>query len=154
MPAWTQIVIGAAGLAIAFGILWSKVVLPAARLITDAQAMLPLLKDLPILREIIAEFRTDSGSSLRDVIDRIERQSLEAQAMAQALAVDAEVIRRLAETDRQQLATIVRAGIRAELGAESVASDLADAQRRADMAHSPNTPGVAADIASLPPPED
>lgn len=154
MPEWAQIVVGAAGLAVAFGILWSKVVLPAAKLITDAQEMLPLLKDLPILRQIIAEFRTNSGSSLRDVIDRIEQMANKAIVVSEKLAVDAEVIRKLAELDREQLARVERLGIRSERDTEKVASALEDSQQRADEAHSPHHPGAAADVAALPPPDE
>jgi hypothetical protein len=45
MPTWAQIVIGAAALVTAFGVLWRKVVRPAFRLAQAADELVPLLRD-------------------------------------------------------------------------------------------------------------
>ena len=86
MPAWVTFVVGFAALLAALGLLW-RYVLRAAELLTATRKMLPLLEDLAaqlsapstfsVLAEIVKEFRTDSGSSLRDVVNRLEVAAIE-----------------------------------------------------------------------------
>jgi hypothetical protein len=118
MPSWVQWLIGAAAVVTACGVLWTKAVRPMARLIAAADEMLPLLRDLTrylkdspdafkILGEIVAEFRTDSGSSLRDVVNRLDRAAMENRIAAEVLAEKVEAVKILAREDRAGAARIV-----------------------------------------------
>jgi methyl-accepting chemotaxis protein len=118
MPSWVQWLIGAAAVVTAAGVLWTKAVRPMARLIAAADEMLPLLRDLTrylkdspdafkILGEIVAEFRTDSGSSLRDVVNRLDRASMENRIAAEVLAEKVEAVKILAREDRAGAARIM-----------------------------------------------
>lgn len=165
MPVWTQYILGTAGLLIALGVIWTKAIRPAAKLVTAAEEMLPMMKELTasfrgtphafdVLDEIVAQFRTDSGSSLRDVVNRLE-------AGAQDFRVGAESAKQLAEQDRQQLQRLiilldrltvrvdagVATGTRMEVAQGVVASDLAAAHKRADETQ--GEAGAAADAAVL-----
>jgi len=171
VPKWGQWVLGAAALVTAFGILWTKVLNPVRKAGNRAEEMLPLLVDLTetfkdtpaaflILDQIIAQFRTDSGSSLRDVVNRLEQQNLEAAAasltvatQARELAVGVEAARQLAVRDREELARLFlqldRVTVKVDSAlltiaaiqsaATGVAFDLTKAQAAVD--------GVAADLA-------
>lgn len=136
MEPWVQTIINAAVLITAVTVilagivaLWKKVLRPGARLITSIDEMLPLLRELTnefkntphafaILDDIIAQFRTDSGSSLRDVVDRLEqaaitnREAVERAAVAtqsteQILAVALETVRQLAQQDREKIDRLI-----------------------------------------------
>lgn len=136
-------------LAAAFGALsyiLIKVVVPTAQLITDAKHMLPFLKFLPILEDIAAEFGTNSGSTMKDQLNRVEKHAEEvAETTAQlakdnfatnrasiteiqaALGTQRELLaedRKLAREDRQALLDILRSGERVE-----ASGILADASR-------------------------
>lgn len=165
MPVWTQYILGIAGLLIAIGVIWTKAIRPAAKLVTSAEEMLPMMRELTaafrgtphafdVLDEIVAQFRTDSGSSLRDVVNRLEQGTL-------SLKQGAETVKELAEQDREHLQRLIilldrltvrvddssARGARMELAAGVVAKDLADAHKRADA--SEGEPGAAADAAVL-----
>lgn len=171
MPLWVQYVLATAALVAAFGVIWSKVLKPVARFITTSEEMLPLLitlteafKDNPnafqVLSEVASEFRSDSGTTLRDVVNRLEAAAIENKTAADALKVGVEADRLLAERDRKQLQEqlvsldrlLVRAdaaaatGIRMEKAATQVANDLAASHARAD-ATSNSEPGAAVDAA-------
>jgi hypothetical protein len=114
MPLWFQVILASAALVTALGVLWKKVLKPILRAIHLAEEMLPLLKTLTaefkdtphafkILDQIIGEFRTDSGSSLRDVVDRLESAAQENAAIADGLRVSLETDRRLSERDREDV---------------------------------------------------
>lgn len=118
MPVWAQLLIGVAAVVIASGVIWAKVLLPGARLVSLLDNLLPLLRDLnthigesphsfEILSEIVAQFRTDSGSSLRDAVDRLEKTAVENRAAAEVLKVNVEAARQLSEEDRQQMANLI-----------------------------------------------
>lgn len=183
MPAWTQYILGTAGLLIAVGVLWTKAIRPLGlfvyKFIKAQQEMLPLLQQLTeafrdspnafkVLDEIVAQFRTDSGSSLRDVVNRIEDATKvasvvakEAKLAAEELKIGVAATKQLTEMDRAErreqmlkldrVSEIVRAaaatGIRMEEANAGVASDLAEAHRRAD--ESQCDAGAAADAAVL-----
>jgi type II secretory pathway component PulM len=81
------IVLGGAVLS-ALGYLWKKLVKPMAKFITEADQMIPLLSALnetfkhnptafAVLDDIAAQFRTDSGSSLRDAVDGLVKSAAE-----------------------------------------------------------------------------
>lgn len=163
MPVWTQYILGIAGLLIAIGVIWTKAIRPAAKLVTSAEEMLPMMRELTaafrgtphafdVLDEIVAQFRTDSGSSLRDVVNRLEQGTL-------SLRQGAETVKQLAEQDREHLQRLIilldrltirvdassATGLRIEQAAGVVADDLAEAHRRADA--NQGEPGAAADAA-------
>jgi hypothetical protein len=176
IPGWMQFVVAAVGVIVAFAFVWMKIILPFAKLVTEGQKFLPMLSDLPILREIIATLRSNSGSTLKDQLDRNEAamirlesavERLEEGAAVTALAllkaaedvrVKAEVIRQLAERDREVFGEIVRSGVRTEASgarreaeAADVAENLAAHQRRADSVPPSAPAGTAADVANRSP---
>jgi hypothetical protein len=132
MPAWVIYIIGTAAVVTAIGVLWTKVIKPAAKLITTTDQMLPLLvaltetfKNNPtgfkVLNEIAAQFKTDSGSSLRDVVNRLEEGAKENRAAADLLKVGVEAQKQLGEQDREQLRQLLisldRVGVKVDAGA-------------------------------------
>lgn len=170
MSGWPAWVVAAAAAVTALGILWRRVVHPTIRLVSQVNTAIPVLQDLTgtfkdspgtfkVLDEIAAQFRTDSGSSLRDVVNRLE-------VAADRLRVGAETARQLAERDRVEvrnlltnvdrlavvLQTVVESGERTEAGDAVVAENLVDSQARADEAEGPA--GHAADEASKTPEEN
>ena len=83
MPGWLQGVIGVAAFLTAVGVIWRTALKPGAKLIASTEQMLPVLTALTkelqatpgafsVLREIVVEFRNNGGSTLRDVVDRLE----------------------------------------------------------------------------------
>ncbi len=124
-----------------------------------------------ILEQIIAEFRTNSGSSLKDQINTIEKAIIGLTEVAkrneQAAAIlesNVETVRELTTLDRRQsaverarimqllqyleggVAAGAATGLRLEETALHVAEDLAERDAAADSAD--NTPGKAADAAA------
>lgn len=170
LPAWVQILIGIAAALVAGGVIWKKLIQPLAKCITLLDIVLPILselaknfKDTPhafaVLNDIIREFRTDSGSTLRDVVNRLEKAANENRSVSEVLKANAEAARMLSEQDRKQLARLVellnrvdakqRENIktvdRLEAGASMVAIELDAAQTRAEKVE--GEPGAAADAA-------
>ena len=127
MPAWLQWLVWVAGGITALAVIWTKFVRPTARFIARIEAMAPLLVELTeqlkgspqsfqILKEIVAQFRSDSGSSLRDVVDRLEKAAGENKESARLLRIKAEVleegvaaVKELAKLDRAQATRLERA---------------------------------------------
>ena len=120
----------------ALGYILFKVIVPTAQLITDAKNMLPYLRFLPILEDIAAQFGTDSGSTIKDQMNRVEAHAQEVaestaqlakdnfatnrtsiteiQAAVESLRILSAEDRKLAREDRQALVDIVRSGARME----------------------------------------
>lgn len=172
MPVWTQYILGIAGLLIAIGVIWTKALRPAARFVSMAEEMLPLMKNLTkafkdtpqafeVLDEIVEQFRTDSGSSLKDQVNRLESAAERQEANAEHLKVGVASQKELAEDDRKQLRSLlIELGINAQAmreltelvenikkDARNVADDLAAAHKRADeVSNQPH--GAAADAAA------
>lgn len=169
MPVWVQIVGGTTAVIALLAGVWSKVLRPGAALITSTEEMLPLLRDLTsvfrdkpgvfsVLDQIAAQFRTDSGSSLRDVVNRLEAAAVENRRAGEALKVGVEASRLLSERDRQQLDrimiaadrlatrvdTLIASGARIETARAQVAVDLIAREEKVDAASS----GVASDLAA------
>lgn len=173
LPVWAQwlvLITVVVGVLLAF---YKKVVRPAATLITTSEEMLPLLRELTttfrgkpntfkVLDEIAAQFRTDSGTTLRDVVNRLEDAADANRQSGEILKVGVEASRLLAEQDREQLQRLIvlvdRLTVRVDAGAATssriekaaveVADDLAAAHKRADdIAHGGDA-GAAADAAS------
>lgn len=164
MPQWAQILIGIAGATTALGIIWTKLVRPLARFITASEEMFPLIQELTVtfkdtphafevLEEIVQQVRTDSGSSLLDIVNRLETAALKNAEAAEALKVGVAADRQLAEHDRIELRDLLlkidRVAVKvAEGGATNdrieadrveVADNLAKAQTAVE--------GVASDLA-------
>lgn len=173
---WLVLITVVVGVVIAF---YQKVVRPAAKLITTSEEAVPLLKELTlvfrgkpdtfkVLDEIAAQFRTDSGTTLRDVVNRLEDAANHNKQSGELLKVGVEASRLLAEQDREQLQRLivlldrltvrVDAGVatssRIEKAATSVADDLAEAHRRADDVAHGGDAGAAADAASRQTPKE
>jgi len=145
----------------ALGVIWRKGIKPLARFISTAEQMIPLLvsfnavfKNNPsgfkVLNEIAAQFRTDSGSSLRDAVNRLEVAAeenrvaaLENRNAADALKIGVEAQRLLDIQDREMIRALTlkldrvntrvtesaATGIRLEEGAAHIAEDLAARQK-------------------------
>ncbi len=184
VPLWIQIIVGIAAVLTAFGTIWKLFFKPMAEIITLQQLVLPLLRDLArsfggmdapfdVLKDIVSEFRNNGGSSLRDVVDRIEDASKENVVAAELLKVQVEATRQLAVQDREQLVRMLLVMDRltvktdasevkrqdeanrvqqnlavAQQGVDGVALDLDEARRRADATSLDGSPGEAADAAS------
>lgn len=169
IPGWIQLIIAVAALITALGVIIQKVVRPGVRAASTAETMIPLLqslnvtfKDTPnafkILNEIIAQFRTDSGSTLRDVVNRLETAALESKMVTEQLRVDVASDRQLDERDRAELremlismdrlatqvAVLITSGIRIEADRALVAEALTIREKMTDSAIA----GVASDLAA------
>lgn len=180
LPQWAQILLSIAAIVTALGVIWTKVVRPLLRFSHSAEEMIPMLRaltltfrDTPnafaVLDEIVAQFRTDSGSSLRDVVNRLEDAARANHQSGEVLKVGVESAKQLADQDRQQLlrlivlldrlttkvdsAGTIAAGVArdlavAQVAVDGVAEDLAVAHRRADEVPHGADPGTAADAAA------
>jgi len=118
MPPWLQWLIGIGAGVGAAAMVWTKVIRPLDKIITYLKEVVPILTDLAdhhkknpvlldVLAEIAAQFKSDSGSTLRDVVNRLEDAATKNQVAAKELAVKAEVlevgvaaVKALAVTDR------------------------------------------------------
>lgn len=157
MPGWAAAILATAAVVGALGVLWQKVLVPVFNFAGLVQEMLPLLrelvkvfKDVPkafeVLNEIVAQVRTDSGSSLLDITRDLKvaamknAEAMQASALAdEALKVGVETARQLAQMDRDRVDQLMilldrviektsetgATATRLESGAASVASDLA-----------------------------
>lgn len=120
MPHWAQYFILASLLIGALAVIWTKFVKPLSKLIVFLTEILPMLQDFlekdkrdpdyqEVLFEIAKQFKTDSGSSLRDVINRLEQASIKMLSEGEDLRIKAGVIKEevavvkeLAKTDRAE----------------------------------------------------
>jgi hypothetical protein len=155
------------------GAIWRKVLRPLLRVFATLEALFPLLVELQqqlggtpgafaILREIVGQLRTDSGSSLRDVVNRLDAAAAANAQAAEILKVGVAVQNELAREDRQlaredrqraaDLFALVKAsgatGLRIEAAAEHVAEDLAARHQRADEVSPDQPAGSASDAAN------
>lgn len=168
MPGWAQAVLGIAAIVTALSVIWSKVLRPGIRAASAAEVMLPLLVELTTvfrnnpdgfktLNQIASQFRADSGTSLRDVVNRLEAAAIENARAAEILRVGVEAGRLLSERDRQQVQYLLTlldrltvkvealsaSGERIEADRTQVAQDLRERIQEVDRA----TAGVAKDLA-------
>lgn len=67
---WAQYVLWAGAFVAAIAVIWAKVFRPMMNLVSAAA----------VLQEIVKQFRTDSGSSLRDAVNRLEEAAKAAAA--------------------------------------------------------------------------
>lgn len=165
MPVWIQVLVALAAFVTAVGVLWTRVLRPVARGLAHAERMVPLLQELTeqlhdtpnsfaILKEIIAQFRTDSGSSLRDAINRIEAAANDNRVAAQVLSVNLEATKQLAAQDRSQIARLLvlldRVNAKVDIQAMEagvIADNLEATHSRAEAQDESSPPGKAADAA-------
>lgn len=112
MPAWAGAVLAVAAVTAALSVIWTKLLHPAARLVTTSEAMVPLLVELTevfrdqpesfrTLSAIAAEFRSESGTTLREIVNRLELAALENHHASERLKTSIEMGRLLAERDRE-----------------------------------------------------
>jgi hypothetical protein len=148
------IIISAAAVISALGVIWLKVIKPLAAFIVLVGEMKPLLEDLTIvfkgkpdvfkvLNEIAGQFRTDSGSSLRDAVNGLTAAAAEQKAATETLRVVAKSAEQLSAEDRLQRERLIlridrlsknvdagaATGLRNEAAAKVVAEDLAATHR-------------------------
>jgi hypothetical protein len=172
MQDWVTFILGGSALLLAVGVIWNKLVKPLAKMIALSEKMLPLLavltevfKDNPnalkVLYEIADQFKADSGSTLRDVVNRLEAAARKQEANADGLRVGVETVKQVAGLDRERVERLTLALDRVstkldgavgtvnriELHASGVADDLAAAHKRADEVVSSDA-GSAADAAA------
>jgi len=173
MPYWLQIIVWISGGLLAVGVIWKKLLQPLGKLVGLIVELLPLLRAMikafegnpnafAVLNEIVSQFKTDSGSSLRDAIDRLETAvehlgaaALESKGVAAAakeaadfLKIGVEAKKQVDEIDRATMRRLevlldrlgvkvdegAATGMRIEHAAGVVAEDLAAANKLADKA--------------------
>jgi len=168
-------VIAAGAVAAALGALWKFVFRPVGgflyNFVQAVHEMLPLLRQLTavfrdnpnafsVLNEVAAQFKTDSGSSLRDAVDSLTRSAEQNKTDALVLKINAEATKQLSEQDRENLQRLLllldrltirvdassATALRVEQAQQIVAVDLAAAQHRADSTS--GEAGAAADAAA------
>lgn len=172
MPVWAQLVVGIAALAAAVIYIWQKVAKPVARGITTMDKLLPvaveladLFHDVPgaleTLREIAVQFKPDSGSSLFDVIQRLDRAAQANTSAVDVLQTNMETARRLAEQDRElaeedrlKLASLIAKLNDAAAGRVVIADNLEAAHERAESEPAGSDPGAASDAAARRPDDE
>lgn len=122
MPHWAQYVILLSLFVGAVVVIWNKLIKPLGELLAYLHDAIPLnrqlvehFKDnqnyLPVLKDIAKQFTTDSGSTLRDTVNRIEEAAKRAEAAAEELRIKAAILREevavvkaLATADRAEAA--------------------------------------------------
>ncbi len=116
---------------------------------------------IELVKEVHAQFTTDSGLSMRDAVNRLDEAAKQQFEAAEFLKAGVREDRHKAELDREQLQRLlvelnrltikVESNVatlnRVEVAAAGVAQDLSDAHRRADEV-GPGEHGAAADAAS------
>lgn len=172
MPVWGQILLATAAILVALGTIWQKLIRPGIKLATNAEEMVPLIQELTrvfrdnpnafsVLDDIAREFRADSGSTLRDVVNRLEDSALANERASEVLKVGVEATKQLAQQDRDQMQRLLISMDRLatkidrqELARLKVADDLAKTRQRADeIVTQDGEPGEAADAAAQTPDE-
>jgi len=183
MPTWVTVILITSAVVTALGVLWTKALKPGARVISQAEEAVPLLRRLielfgndPTLFDVIhdfaGQFRTNNGSSMRDVVDRLEKLALgaesrasklehdletattQAKATADVLKVNVEAAKQLAASDRTRISELLmllgRVSANADvnkINVQAITDDLAGSHDRAE-AHEEHEPGSAADAFS------
>ncbi len=181
-------IIGIAATVTALSVLWHKALKPGARVISQTERAIPVMQALvetfgkdpaifDVLHEIASEFRANKGSTLRDVVDRMERKlneqaerdvvleanlkeaTVSGQVIAEQLKINVAAVRILAESDRARVSEMmvllgkVSANIDvSQVLGQATADDLAASHARADK-HVDADPGSAADAFSKTPTE-
>lgn len=116
--AWVSWLLGASAVVVAFGVLVQKVFKPAVKLASKAEQLAPLMdellvkfRDVPevftILKEVVEQVRTDSGSSLKDMVIELTKSAEENRAAAEVLKVGVLAAKELSERDRQEMQRLI-----------------------------------------------
>lgn len=151
-PVWLQVILAVFVGATAVAAFVAKVLKPLWIAAQRADRMIPMLGDLTeqlrdvpdvfaILKEIVGQVRTDSGSSLLDIIKRLEAASDRNAAANTALLA-------LLTSLGVRIDAGAATGLRNELAAAVVAVNLSDAHGRADATDAGGPPGEASDAAA------
>lgn len=117
MPTWFQWIIGAGALLGACSVIYSKLIRPLDRLILYAHDVIPLLititdrfKDNPelfdVVKEIAAQFKSDSGSTLRDIVNGLQESARISAEAARVNAEAASVLRIKAQVLEESVAAV------------------------------------------------
>ncbi len=165
LPDWAQIIIGVAAVVGASGVIYTKALVP---FVESVELLNEIRKDLgsqpdvfAVLNEIARQFRTNAGSSLRDVVDRLDAAAIENRIAIDANKLTLESAKVLAEADRRAAARLevilnlvsakadVAAGATtaAAVLARGVAVDLEESHVRAEEHGVSSIPGEASDAA-------
>lgn len=101
---------------------------------------------LRVLDYVVSQFKTDSGTSLRDAVERLERSAERSEAAAKVIAENLVISKGIVEGVAEDL-------VIAKVAVAGVAANLADSQVRADEVIE-GQPGEAADAGAQSPKVD
>lgn len=117
MPAVLQIGLWIAAGLTAVGVIYLKGIRPLAKFITETERTVPVLRDvteklrspeiIDVIVEMAKQFQTNSGSSLRDVVNRLEVSINESNSVTEILRVTVEANHQAQEEDRAQIALLL-----------------------------------------------
>ena len=100
---WVDILIVSAAVVTACGVIWRKFLRPLLHALNVAS------EALPVMLAIAAEFSPNHGSSLRDVVNRIESKADLAIKMAEAAAVNAAAAKVVGESVVENVGSLTTA---------------------------------------------
>lgn len=176
IPLGVKVIVGGAAVLTAAGVIWRVLIKPLANFITRSEQMVPMMDQLLVafqgspeafktLSEIAKQFHTDSGTTLRDVINRLEEAAKDNKYSSEALRVEAQAAKELAGLDRAQILRVMMqldrmlvrmddardSRARIEGNTASLLEDTNAAHERAELALKTDqaVPGVAADAAAV-----
>jgi hypothetical protein len=126
---------GASAGVLAVATIWKKLLRPLAHLVTTLDDLTPLLKELhkqlgetpqawSILREIVAQVRSDSGSTLKDMVTELRDAAKENRVTARVLAADVAAVKELSARDRADSAADRAATIAARVVLEEALEEI------------------------------
>ncbi len=132
-------------------------------LLTDARENLKQPEAFTILNDIAKQFRTNNGSSLRDIVNDLTKNVAANSVANEIITISLESAKILAESDRRTAARLeallntvlakaivsAKASTTAAELAAGVAVDLEDAHKRAEAHTVESKPGEAADAAMI-----
>lgn len=140
----------------ALGVIYYKGLRPISRFISETDRSVPVLRSITdklsdpkvidILVEMAQQFKTNAGSSLRDVVNRLETSATENRAGIVSLHESTEKLYTLLDSLSKQSEAVANLAIQ-------VADNLADAHKRAreaaNASRGNHKPGQLADAYSL-----
>lgn len=101
MPDWATIILAIAAVIGAVGVIWKKVIHPFVIGVALFE------QNVPTLLAIATQFRSDGGSSLRDVVTRLEAAAADNRSSTEELRRAFEAARQLAEADRSRVDRLI-----------------------------------------------
>lgn len=118
IPVWGAWLLGLVAILTACGYLIKKIIVPAFRFARSVDEALPPLRLLAevfagepnlvkVIHAIANQFKTDSGSSLRDVVNRLEQAAIDNKQAAGVLAIGVESSKQMADVDRKQVQNLI-----------------------------------------------